>query len=675
MPQGCSSSYNVAKEEWDRFAKNCLPRQIRGILEFAEAEIVMPPGGPNAGERFRARKQPFAAMFLREIEKAERGEVPWTDFMWTGCTQSGKTTLALIVLMYFLFELEENVIFGIPTIKLSGKKFTRDIKPIIMASRYAKLMPIRGAGAKGGTNLSAVYFRNGTSLTFMAAGGGREERSGDTTRCLIVTEADSFSEQDEQGGEGRKIDQLIARTHSHGHRRRVFTECTVTTEENYIWDTYKHKSSESVIVSQCPSCAVWIRPEREHFVGWQEAQSQIEAGKCARWMCPACGILLSEEQRQEMVSGSRLIHKGQVIGSDGAVSGPIPDTRTLGFRWNAWDNRLAWTTAFIGETEYNASKAEDSESAGITMDQFHWCKPRKSSESAAIKLDSGLVRKKKLEKLTRGLVPADTQLLVLGSDVGKRLCYWTLMAQRANGSLHVVDYGCEITPDDKLPPERSIPLMLAALRDKVEDGWPIQGEPGMFVPDVVGFDSGYEQDVVFACVREFGSRYRSVRGQGFAQGQKGEDTSYHEPKKTNANLRAVGEGFYVEWLPEKMVEQNYLSADYFKTKLHESIIIPHDQPGAFTMFSASEADHHSFSNHLTAEQMKELTEFRDGQWIVRRVWRKVKTANHWLDSTSYSVMLLSLAKLLNSVEQTSSVVVSDKFHDDDGRPLLVAARV
>ena len=636
---------------------------------------MMPPGGPNAGERFRGRKQPFAAMFLKQIEAAERGEVPWTDFMWTGCTQSGKTTIALIVLMYFLFELEENVIFGIPTIKLSGKKFTRDIKPIIMASRYASLMPLRGPGSHGGTNIAAVYFRNGTSLTFMASGGGREERSGDTTRCLIVTEADSFSEQDEQGGEGRKIDQLIARTHSHGHRRRVFTECTVTTEENYIWDTYKNKSSESVIVSQCPHCLAWIRPEREHFIGWQEAKSQIEAGRLARWLCSSCGVLLDEDHRQAMVSGSKLIHKGQTIDAEGVISGPIPDTRTLGFRWNAWDNRLSWTTAFLGETEYDASKAEDSESAGITMDQFHWAKPRKSSESASIKLDSALVRRKKVEKLTRGLVPADTVLLVLGSDVGKRLCYWTLMAQRSSGSLHVVDYGCEITPDDKLPPERSIPLMLAAVRDKAEDGWPIQGEPGSFVPDVIGFDSGYEQDVVFACVREFGSRYRSVRGQGFAQGHHGEDTKYHEPKKTNANIRAVGEGFYVEWLPEKLVEQNYLSADHFKTKLHESIIIPHDQPGAFTMFDASEADHQSFSNHLTAEQFKEVTEFRDGEWIVRKVWRKVKTANHWLDSTSYAVMLLSLAKMMNAPTQAANVVLSEKFVDSDGRPLLIAARV
>ena len=636
----------------------------------------MPPGGPNAGERFRCRKQPFAALFLKQIEAAENGQAPWTDFLWTGCTQSGKTTLALIVLMYFLFELEENVIFGIPTIKLSGKKFTRDVKPIIMSSRYAHLMPQRGPGSHGGTNIAAVYFRNGTSLTFMASGGGREERSGDTTRCLIVTEADSFSEQDEQGGEGRKIDQLIARTHSHGHRRRVFTECTVTTEENYIWDTYTNKSSKSSIVSQCPHCRTWIRPEREHFIGWQEAKSQIEAGQLARWMCSACGVLLGEKERQEMVSGSRLIHNGQAIDADGVVSGPLPATRTLGFRWNAWDNRLSWTTAFLGETEYDASKAEDSESAGITMDQFHWAKPRKSSESSAIKLDSSLVRRKKVEKLTRGLVPADTVLLVLGSDVGKRLCYWTIMAQRASGSIHVVDYGCEITPDDKLPPERSIPLMLSAVRDKVEEGWPVQSEPGMFVPDLVGFDSGYEQDIVFACVREFGSRYRSVRGQGFAQGGRGEDTSYHEPKKTNANLRAVGEGFYVEWLPEKMVEQNYLSADHFKTKLHEAVVIPHDQPGAFTMFDASESDHQSFSNHLTAEQMKEVSEFKDGTWSIRKVWRKVKSANHWLDSTSYSVMLLSLAKLLQQNEPAAtSVVLSERFNDDDGRPLLAVARV
>lgn len=641
----------------------------------------MPPGGQFAGERFRCRRQPFAGLFLEQVELSERGAVPWTDFVSMGPTQSGKTTTcALIPMLYALFELKENVIFGVPTMKLAGKKWKKDIKPIIEASRYAHLMPAAGPGSQGGNEVAAVYFRNGTSLLFMTTGGGREERSSDTARWLIVTEADSFSETDDVGGEGRKIDQLIARTHSFGHRRRVFAECTVTTDDAFVWDTYRKKSSESVIVSPCDSCGEWIRPERSHLMGWQEASTQLEAGRLAKWMCEKCGVLFDEQRRQAMVSQSKLLHRGQTIGSDGAVSGAIPETRTFGFRWNAFDNRLSWTTSFIAETEFATSKAKDQDAAGIMLGQFYWAMPRESESVDLIAIDADKIQSRVIPEFTRGLVPADAEFLTMGIDVGKHSLHWTLESHRPNEQIHVTDYGLEEVPSDRLAIEAALAHALRELRERVIAGWPVQASSARMIPEQVFVDSGWGDfaDLVYAVCKEFGVRFRPIKGFGFGQGAHRGNTNYTQPKSVTTQTLLVGNGWHLVNMPEKDVELVHIDADHWKTRLQTAVVAETATPGSFSLFEGHGHTHRDFKAHLCSEVPRLKQAFVDGIWKVQEVWERTGRNNHLLDSTSYGLAAADFVRFVRAARggatQQSRPTQAAGFVMPDGREFFVGAR-
>src|SRR5690606_1430822 len=138
-------------------------------------------------------------------------------------------------------------------------------------------------------------------------------------------------------------------------------ECTVSTEQGRTWQEYT-KGTRSRIVLPCPHCHAWVGPEREHLVGWQEAESQVEAARTGSFSCPDCGEFWTADQRARANEQSRLLHDGQAIDADGNVTGAVPACETLGFRWSGVNN-LFLTPGEIASDEWRAGRAADEDNA------------------------------------------------------------------------------------------------------------------------------------------------------------------------------------------------------------------------------------------------------------------------------------------------------------------------
>jgi phage terminase large subunit GpA-like protein len=626
--------------------------------------------------------QPWLPLYLAEIQKAFDGDAPWRKFVATGCTQSGKTVGTLMIpLLYCLFELVVDVGFAIPTMKLSAKKWELDIKPIIMKTRYANLIPKTGVGSKGGTGFDHITFLNGATLSFISAGGGREERSSETYQYLFCTEADSFSETDETGGEGRKIDQLEARTDAFGGTAYFFAECTVTLENNYVWDTYTNHSSHSQLVIQCPACQHWYLPEREHFVGWQEAKTQLEAGELARFICPGdnCGLLWGDDHRTAMLRGMKLLHRGQTIDENGNISGPVPETLTLGFRWNAALNAF-WSTRHLGHKEWEASRSSTQETTDIAREQFAWTKPAKSPIAAMVKLDERTIQKYVVPALTKGLIPADVQVATIGLDIGKWSCHWTLTVRTVSG-LHVADYGVVKVEKSAGWQERDLIAELEKLHQRIEQGWTVHGSTDRYVPDVVMIDSGYLSHLIYRLCRAWGPRYRPLKGFGFGQDtHKGGDSVYRAPDKKGGAVKYLGNGFHVSVLEDRQTELFHVDADHWKSELQDAIALAESDSTAFSLFDDLDSNHKTFRKHLVVEQRRIETKLIEGAWKFRWVWRKVGPgSNHYLDCTCYSLCGIEFVEMWNAGEAASEVEPAKStettgFTMPDGRPYLIGNR-
>jgi hypothetical protein len=191
---------------------------------------------------------------------------------------------------------------------------------------------------------------------------------------------------------------------------------------------------------------------------------------------------------------------------EGEVVGPPPRTRTLGFRWNAFNN-LFWTAATVASREWRAARNPDEEDAKKEMCQFVWVTPYKPPKIDLTQLDAAVIVKR-ITGEERGRVPADASYVTVGLDLGKRLCHWAAPAWREDGSPHVMDYGRFEVASDELGIERALLAALRDFRDQVtEKGW--QGRDGIVKPGAVFIDCGWVgeesedlDEIVYAFCRE-----------------------------------------------------------------------------------------------------------------------------------------------------------------------------
>lgn len=593
------------------------------MREFAESEIVL-PNGPRRGRRFRVIDQPYSGLVFSEIDSQR-----WARHVFTGPSQSGKTlTCFAIPTLYHLFEVGETVICGLPDMDMAADKWFQDLKPVIECSRYRDLLPMAGGGSRGG-KVESITFRNGVTLKFMSGGGSDKSRAGYTARVLVVTETDGLDESGGASREADKLTQLEARTRAFGERRVIYLECTVSIETGRTWTEYT-SGSHSRIVLPCPHCRAYVTPEREHLVGWQDADSEEAARQATAFYCPGCGESWSDAQRVEANVAAKLIHRGQSIDRLGRIRGQLPPTRTLGFRWSACNNLFA-SAAQLGAEEWRSSRSDNRDNAEREQRQFIWALPYVPE----IEIETPL-RVHDLAARTappaRGRLPDNSRWLVFAADLGKYRGHWAAVAWIDEGDGRsfrelrgqVVDYGIFEIPSSQLPADQAILLALRELRDEiVMAGW-LDGETPR-IPDLALIDAGYKNSAVFEFTRESGEPWLPAIGRGASQRQ---SEKYVQPKQLNKSILWLGEHMHLGFLPKDRIRQLIVDSDYWKTQVQERLACPAAAAGALTFFEAPPRDHLDFADHLTAE--RSLQEFLVGRGMVTR-WERVKRNNHWLD--------------------------------------------
>jgi phage terminase large subunit GpA-like protein len=602
-----------------------IPR-LRTMRQFAEEEIVLPTG-TREGLKLRIKDNPFAGLLLDELDNPR-----WARRFVIGVQQSGKTLLgSLVPLMYHLFERKETVVYGVPSLAMVKDKWERDILPVINASRFRDLLPRGGQGSRGGTP-TLIHFGNGAALRFMTAGGDDKGRAGFTSRILIVTEVDGF---DKVGGNSRETDkfgQLEGRVRAFTKSQPlVYGECTVSIDTGRIWREYLNGTASRIVIP-CPDCGHYVTPGREQLVGWQDAPDEITAGEKTKLCCPDCGTAWSEADRAAANRDGRLLHKGQSIDDAGVISGDLPRTYTLGFRWTATNNLLV-DAADVGREEWRAKQNPDEETAEKALLQFVWALPHKPDAVDLTQLDAPIVAARVTQDPPRR-VPSDAVGVTVGVDVGQRLLHWMALAWRDEITTHAVEYGVQEVKSDELEKERALLIALREFRDNIcEPGW--EGDNGRVVPHEVLIDSGWSGEesehlnqVIYAFCRESNEKCGEQR---YLPAKGWSSSRYHEPRQKDQWTREIGE----QWHAVKIAKQPgirlvHVNVDHWKTKTHNRLRTPISKSGAMTLYAATPKAHTTIAKHLTAEKQEE--DFIPGKGRVIR-WVMLRRANHYLDST------------------------------------------
>ena len=632
-----------------------VPARLRTLREFAESEIIV-PDGPFKGRPFRVKRQPFVGLWFDAVQSGN-----WNRYAVVGPTQTGKTLVAyVIIVLYHAFEVCEKVICGVPDMSMANEKWAEDLRPTIEASpNLAKSLPTRGEGSKGGRVKGLVQLTNGGSIKFMAGGGGDSQRSGYTSRVLAVTEVDKMDESGEESRETDKISQMIARTDAFGkavsQRPAIYLECTVSVEFGRIWQEYS-KGTASRIARPCWACGEFVTPEREHLVGWFDAENVRQAEDEAHFICPSCGERWTDEQRFTANADGVLLHRGQTIDKRGRIHGDPPETDTLGFRWSAVDNHLK-TAGEVGARAWRASRSEDQENAEREIRQFAFVIPYEPPDVDIAPLRVEQLQKR-MRKYKRGEVPEKTHCLVLTIDTGSRRCHWAAQAWRLVDSKvagHVIDYGEFEVERGAMTLQAGLLRAFESFTEFVFAGYRMVDTGAVRVPDLVLIDSGYHEHktAVYswcaACnAMPEAQRARATRlpmfipakGYGASQQRYGRAEPYRHPtKRGKKDRRIIAEQYWLNTLPDAGVRGQvvgrlaHINSDYWKTQAHDRLGLPDDESGALTLF-ADPSGHTDWARQVTAEKQVEIYKPGVGELIV---WDRMRRNNHHCDTTYMGV--------------------------------------
>ncbi|MFH1569794.1 MAG: terminase gpA endonuclease subunit [Gemmatimonadota bacterium] len=608
------------------------PRRLRPMLQWAEEELRIPEG-PRRGLPFSADFMPFDRLLLAEYDNPR-----WRRFVLAGSVQSGKTLRGFVIpTLYYLFEAGENVIDGLPNVDLAQDLWDDRLHPVIRWTRYRALLPSRGAGSRGGRSIYR-RFGNGAILRFMSAGGRDTARIGRSSRVICVTEADQCATDRESSLEATPIQQFEARSTAYGDSARFFAECVVHTRDHWIWRAVAEEGSDGRVFIRCPHCSRWLYPERQHFHGWQDANTETEARRDGRYICQLCAVAWTEGDRQAACAAPRLVHRGQGVDAAGRVTGPLPETRTFALRWNCIHSPFILMSE-VGAREWLAARSERPEDEQ-ELCQFWWAEPYAESATEANQLTANAVRER-VNAWPRGVVPPSATVVTMFLDVMKRYAYWALVAWEPGVTGWVVDYGVR----DVIEGQRSeSEAIIAALTEFGEEflaaGWPVgqlrapdapEGAPAApRLPDIIGLDSRWQTDAVFEACRQLSGRAGRIlfwpcMGDGTAPGQQ----RYRQPRP-DARHRVVRPHWHQGMDEVRRMWLTHLDADHWKNFAQGLFLSARGSPGGLTLFRpASAMQHNSFAQHMVSE--KKTSQYVAGKGLVTGFAREGRKANHWLD--------------------------------------------
>ena len=162
----------------------------------------------------------------------------------------------------------------------------------------------------------------------------------------------------------------------------------------------------------------------------------------------------------------------------GRIRGPLPETRTLGFRFSAV-NSMFLPVKDIGVDCWEARENPDEVDAEKKLTQFVFALPYVAPGLDEIKFKPEEVEKRQTTH-PKGVVPPSCIGVTIGMDVGKYRCHWVAIAwviHKAKRFGVIIDYGTihlkvelDATQAIKqqspvIPVEKSMTAMLKELRN------------------------------------------------------------------------------------------------------------------------------------------------------------------------------------------------------------------
>ncbi|WP_246175656.1 terminase gpA endonuclease subunit [Bradyrhizobium paxllaeri] len=347
----------------------------------------------------------------------------------------------------------------------------------------------------------------------------------------------------------------------------------------------------------CLHCGEYFVPRFDRL-RWPEGATATEARENAWIECPRpqCGGVMQDQDKRLLNDRGRYVAPGQTVNANGFVDGEPEKTLTISF----WVSGLCSPFVTFGERAAEYIEAEAlGDSAMVQRSVNAGFGELYAPGGRDIKEWQQIARRRLPHRF--GEVPDKVVRVTAAVDVQKTALYWSKRGWGERGTSWQIESGflhgytdqpevwtdlANVLLDDCEGLHVSLALIDSGFRpDKPEEGW---------------------TNVVY----EFCRRFKS-----FCRPTKGYDKLDAPIKRGVGKVTIPGRGTQQE------IDIVRLDTDFWKTRLHERLAWPHDQPGGFHL-----------SADATDDYCKQLvSEVRVVAPSGKPEWVKVSRQNHFLD--------------------------------------------
>ncbi len=606
-------------------------------LEFSQTLMI--PDGPYRGDPY----DPLTEAAQKIVCDVLDGKIldfdgePFRDIVLVWPTQAGKSLCGILVpTLHTTIEHAESCIYCLPTLDLLNKVWIDKLKPSIEGAGFAKWIPEKGPGSRGGRPTSLQLRDPDTgdrvgSVIFIAGGtGNRKEvgQAGVTGKTVLIDEADEYTDV-------HRVALVRQRAAAFGSDAITITVSTVKKDQNSVILALAKDGTETDIYYACPYC------DQYQTIEWEQVEytgdNDVDVARSAAYKCKHCEVLLSEKDRRIMLSKYTYAHKGQTINEKGERVGPTPKTKTFSLVCEKLEFGIGLGLQELATEHRKAQRMlEQTRDHGL-MRSFYRDRLSREYTAERDELPESLTNKYLALKSARAnwskrSVPDWAEQLYAAVDVQHDRVYWVVIAVTRGLRWAPVDWGYEYGDNEQkqTATKELRHQQLDIVRDTVMAGWGIVGSEETLTPTLGAVDAGYATDEVTEWIHNQGRGWVAIRGYG-----EGEDEKGSKVGKKREDLQGWGELRLVE---ERRETWLFCNSQAVVRWMHDSLMRKTGTDGSGEIPKDSSGEPLKSSNALLLHITQNVYDYDQakGKWY----WRKVHAGRRdWRDTIKYALTL------------------------------------
>lgn len=300
------------------FTEAYAPDPEMWVDEWAQAHAQIPTDGNAEGGKYDLTRTPFAAEPMRVLSPS----YPCTRVVVMAASQLLKTQSALNWFMAVVDSAPANILALMPSSNLAGRLSSR-IEKTQKATPRVRTKFVQHRSREGKNTAGAKEFRGGT--IYIETAGSAANLAEVPARYGYGDEIDDW-ETDLQG-QGDPIVVFENRGSTYGRRRKWFYSSSPKKPPKLSKiNSLFLKGDQRHYEVPCPHC------DHFHVLTWENMRAD-ENMTWARMMCPACGTLIEEAYKPQMLTRGRWV--ATATSRDGTISFTISQLYApLG--WTSW---------------------------------------------------------------------------------------------------------------------------------------------------------------------------------------------------------------------------------------------------------------------------------------------------------------------------------------------------